>query len=86
MSSRPTLLIAVRYGLPVVLVIVGAVFLAIGGSAAMAAGFMFWGCAGVVVVTNVLFRMGVSGEADRHREEEARRYFDQHGRWPDETR
>jgi len=84
-SSRPTL-IAVRYGLPLALVIIGAVFLAIGGSAAIAAGFMFWGCAGVVLVTNILFRMGVSGEADRREEEEARRYFDRHGRWPDETR
>jgi hypothetical protein len=84
-SSRPTLLVAVRYGLPVVLVVLGVVFLAIGGSAGMAAGFMFFGCAGVVIVTNVLFRMGVSGEADRAEEEEARRYFDKHGHWPDEA-
>jgi hypothetical protein len=47
---------------------------------------MFIGCAGVVVVANVLFRIGASGDADRAREEAARRYFDQHGRWPDEGR
>jgi hypothetical protein len=28
--------------------------------------------------------MGVSGDADRDREQEARDYFDEHGRWPDE--
>jgi hypothetical protein len=26
----------------------------------------------------------VAGEADRDREEEARTYFDAHGRWPDD--
>jgi hypothetical protein len=85
-SSRPALLVAVRYGLPVVLVIVGVIFLAIGGSAGLAAGLMFFGCAGVVLVTNVLFRIGASGEAEREAEEEARRYFDRHGHWPDEAR
>jgi len=30
--------------------------------------------------------MGVSGDAERDREEEARAYFDRHGRWPDEAR
>jgi hypothetical protein len=26
--------------------------------------------------------MGVQGDKERDREEEARRYFDEHGRWP----
>ena len=86
MSSRQTLLVAVRYGLPVLLVIVGVVFLAVGGSAPTAAGVMFIGCAGVVIVANVLFRIGAGGDADRQREEAARRYFDRHGHWPDEAR
>jgi hypothetical protein len=85
-SSRPTLLVAVRYGLPAMLVIVGIGFLVAGGSAPTAAGLMFIGCAGVVIVANVLFRMGASGDADRQEEEAARRYFDQHGHWPDEAR
>ena len=38
-----------------------------------------------VVLINVLFRLGVSGDLDRAREEEARRYFDEHGVWPDEA-
>jgi hypothetical protein len=32
---------------------------------------------------NVLYRIGVQGDREREREEEARRYFDEHGRWPD---
>ncbi|MEA2182892.1 MAG: hypothetical protein QOF69_2077, partial [Solirubrobacteraceae bacterium] len=28
--------------------------------------------------------VGVSGDAERDREEQARTYFDDHGRWPDE--
>jgi hypothetical protein len=32
-----------------------------------------------VLLLNVLYRIGVQGD----REEEARRYFDEHGRWPD---
>ncbi len=38
-----------------------------------------------VLMINALFRMGVSGDEDRAREEEARRYFDEHGEWPEEA-
>ena len=37
-----------------------------------------------VLLLNVLFRIGVEGDKERDREEEARRFFDEHGRWPDE--
>jgi hypothetical protein len=47
-------------------------------------GGMFLGAGLAVFLLNFFFRMGVSGEADRDREEEARRYFDRHGHWPDE--
>jgi hypothetical protein len=33
---------------------------------------------------NVLMRAGITGDKDRDREDEARDYFDQHGRWPDD--
>ena len=36
-----------------------------------------------VLLLNVLYRIGVQGDRERDREEEARRYFDEHGRWPD---
>jgi hypothetical protein len=32
----------------------------------------------------VLFRIGVEGDKERDREDAARRFFDEHGRWPDE--
>jgi hypothetical protein len=35
-------------------------------------------------MVNFLFRLGVSGDRDREREEEARRYFDAHGVWPED--
>ena len=38
-----------------------------------------------VLLINFLFRLGVSGDREREREEEARRYFDEHGAWPDEA-
>jgi hypothetical protein len=37
-----------------------------------------------VLMVNFLFRLGVSGDRDREREEEARRYFDAHGVWPED--
>jgi hypothetical protein len=37
-----------------------------------------------VFMLNFFFRLGVAGDRDRDREEEARRYFDRHGYWPDE--
>jgi len=37
----------------------------------------------LVLLLNVLYRIGVEGDKERDREEEAREYFDQHGRWPD---
>ncbi len=37
-----------------------------------------------MLLINLLFRLGVSGDREREREEEARRYLDEHGVWPDE--
>jgi hypothetical protein len=38
---------------------------------------------GLGMVAVILYFL-VSGRDDRDREEAARRYFDEHGRWPDE--
>ena len=51
---------------------------------ALEAGFMFFGVAIAVLLLNLFFRIGMRGEGERDREESARRYFDRHGRWPDE--
>jgi hypothetical protein len=37
-----------------------------------------------VVLLNFLYRLSVSGDSEREREEEARRYLDEHGVWPDD--
>jgi hypothetical protein len=75
---------AVRYGIPAVLFIAGTVIWAVGGNVGVAAGAMFISAATAVLLLNVLFRIGVEGDKARDREEEARRFFDEHGRWPDE--
>jgi hypothetical protein len=77
----PITLNAVRYGIPAALFIAGMV---VSGIGSVAAGAMFIGAATAVLLLNFLFRIGVEGDKERDREEEARRYFDEHGRWPGE--
>jgi hypothetical protein len=74
----------VRYGIPGALFIAGIVISAVGGNVGVAGGAMFISAATAVLLLNVLFRIGVEGDKARDREEEARRFFDEHGRWPDE--
>jgi hypothetical protein len=81
-----SLMITVRYGVPAAIFLVGAVVFGVVSDREVAVeiGCMFWGAAIAVFLLNFFFRMGVSGEADRDREQEARDYFDRHGHWPDE--
>jgi drug/metabolite transporter (DMT)-like permease len=51
--------------------------IAAGGVALLIAALIVW-------MINWLFRMSVSSNRDREREEAARRYFSEHGRWPDD--
>jgi hypothetical protein len=75
----------VRTWLPVAIIAVGlAIILATrtetgieGGGMLVAAGLSVW-------LLNWFYRLGVSGDRDRDREDRARAYFDAHGRWPDE--
>jgi hypothetical protein len=39
---------------------------------------------GVLVVAAILYFL-VTGAGDREKDEAARRYFDEHGHWPDES-
>jgi uncharacterized membrane protein YoaK (UPF0700 family) len=80
----PLTLNLVRYGIPLVLFVAGAVVAATAGRIGITAGAMFISAATAVLLLNVLFRIGVEGDKDRDREEAARRFFDEHGRWPDE--
>jgi hypothetical protein len=36
----------------------------------------------LVALGGALMRLSIESNRDREREEEARRYFDRHGRWP----
>ena len=77
----PITLNAVRYGIPAVLFLAGMIVSAV---ASVAAGALFISAATAVLLLNFLFRIGVEGDKERDREDEARRYFDEHGRWPGE--
>ena len=43
-----------------------------------------WGAGLSVALLNWLHRVGVSGERERDQEDEARRFLEEHGHWPDE--
>ena len=78
-------MIGVRYVLPAVIALAGIVILAVDRTLIGLEGFvLFIGVAGSILLLNVLYRIGVSGDAERDREEAARTYFDEHGRWPDD--
>jgi hypothetical protein len=51
---------------------------AVGSAGIVGAGIGIW-------MLNVLFRMGVQGDRERDDEAAARRFFDEHGHWPDEA-
>ena len=72
----------VRYGIPAVLFVAGMIFFVAAGRLGVVVGAMFISAATAVLLLNVLYRMGVEGDKDRDREEDARRYFDEHGHWP----
>ena len=79
-------MIALRYVLPAVLTLAGVLILIVNDSLNGLEGFvMFIGVGASILLLNVLYRYGVAGDAERDREEAARRYFDEHGRWPDEN-
>ena len=75
----------VRYGIPIAFFVAGVAITLISWSAeGLEAGFMFIGAAIAVWLLNFFFRVGVEGQEERDREDEARAFFDEHGRWPDE--
>ena len=76
-------LLAIRYGIPAVLLIAGVIVTATAGNVGLAAGALFFSAGSAVLLLNVLYRIGVQGDEERDREEAARRYFDEHGHWPD---
>jgi hypothetical protein len=75
---------AIRYGIPLVLLIAGVIVTATAGNVGLAAGALFFSAASAVLLLNVLHRIGVEGDRERDTEQEARAFFDEHGHWPDE--
>jgi energy-converting hydrogenase Eha subunit C len=75
-----------RIWLPSAIAIAGIVAIVIGHgrTPVAAAGVVLLGVGLIVWMINWLFRMSVESNRDREREEEAREFFDRHGRWPDE--
>lgn len=75
-----------RIWLPLAIALAGAVCVVVGHArdSVAGAGVVLLGVALIVWMVNWLFRMSVESNRDRDREEEARRYFDEHGRWPGE--
>ncbi|HTN23539.1 MAG TPA: hypothetical protein VL120_06095 [Solirubrobacteraceae bacterium] len=79
------MMIAVRYVLPAIVILVGIVILAVSPTLLGLEGFVLFVAAGSsILLLNVLHRVGVKGEQERYDEEAAREYFDKHGRWPDD--
>ena len=78
---------AVRYWLPVALIVAGVLSLfVIDDSDRYEAFSMLVGSGLSVALLNVLFRYGSKGDQEREAEDAAREYYAQHGRWPDEER
>jgi hypothetical protein len=80
------ILAVTRLWLPLGIALAGVVAVVLGHArtSLAAAGVVLLGSALIVWTLNWLFRMSLESNRDREREEEARRYFDRHGRWPDE--
>ena len=78
---------AVRYWLPVALIVAGVLSLfVIDDSDRFEAFSMLVGSGLSVALLNVLFRYGSKGDREREAEDAARDYYAEHGRWPDEER
>jgi hypothetical protein len=77
----------VRYGLPSLLVVAGFVLLFAAPDSSRYEGFAMCVGAGLaLLLLNLLFRLGATGDRERVREDAAREYLAEHGHWPDEKR
>ena len=81
----PGVLFVLRYVVPLGLVVAGLIILFVAPESTRYDGFgLCWGAAFALFVFAQLIRLNTSGSGDRDREEAARDYYSQHGRWPDD--
>jgi hypothetical protein len=73
---------AIRYGIPAAFIVAGQAILLATGDAVSWAGFTGAGLA--ILLIGFLVRLGIDGDRERDREEAARAYFAEHGKWPAE--
>lgn len=82
-TGTPAWLLGVRYGIPGAMITAGIVLVFVASGEAKVEGFAGGVGAGLsVLLLNLLYRVGVRGEAERDEEEAARNYYDEHGVWP----
>lgn len=85
-GSAGPLTLFIRYGIGLVGVVAGLVVLVVNPDGFGVDGFGLLEGAGLsVLLLNWMFRIGVTGDLERQREEAARRYFEEHGHWPGEA-
>ena len=65
-------LLLVRVVLPAVIAVAGVALVVFGGDSGKGAGIVLIGVAGLVVLANVLIRLGLQSERDREREAKRR--------------
>jgi ABC-type transport system involved in cytochrome bd biosynthesis fused ATPase/permease subunit len=85
-TDESIVLVLARVWLPLTIAVAGVIAIVLGhGRTELAgAGVVLLGIALIVWMINWLFRMSIDSNREREQEEQARRYFDEHGRWPDD--
>lgn len=74
----------VRYGLGIVIVIIGFAILLVAPEVSPEISGMTIGAGVTAILVGWIIRMGNRGDVERDAEERARAYYDEHGRWPDD--
>ena len=86
MKKQSRSLFMLRYGIGGAMCIAGIVLLVTNTGGFGVDGFALGAGAGLsLIMLNVLYRLGVSGDRERDQEEDARTYLERHGYWPDEA-
>jgi hypothetical protein len=86
MKKTSRSLFVLRYGIGGAMSLVGIILLVTNSGGFGVDGFALGVGAGLsLIMLNVLYRLGVSGDRERDEEEDARTYLERHGYWPDEA-